>query len=269
MLYGAGLLALLTLLTLSFILYFQAKSKRELTQLNTALQAKNQDLSHFAYITSHDLKEPIRNINSFAGLINASLKRKQVDIPRFREYLDFIMTSSKTSYQIIDSLRTYTNLANDEIKYTQVPIEEAWQAVEEDCGDAFRERNGELHFSNPDQIGEVYFSAPLLGFILRNLVRNGLIHNDAKIPVVQVSLKERENKVVFKISDNGKGIDPSFHQQIFQPFATLANKSITQSSGLGLAICKSILDKTGNSIWLESEKGKGSHFYFSIPKEKS
>ncbi len=267
--YGALLFLFLASLTLLFVLYFQAKSKRRLSRLNKELQVKNQDLTHFAYITSHDLKEPIRNINSFAGLINASLKRNQVDITRFQEYLGFIMSSSKTSYQIIDSLRTYTNLANDEIKYSQVPIGEAWQTVEEDCKNAFQERNGELHFSNPDQIGAVYFSAPMLGLILRNLVRNGLIHNEAKIPMVKVSLEEKGDKIVFKVSDNGKGIDPRFHQQIFQPFATLANKSITQSSGLGLAICKSILEKTGNSIWMESEKGKGSHFYFSVKKKKT
>lgn len=266
LMYGTELFALLALFTLSFILYFQAKSKKKLTLLNTALQAKNQDLTHFAYITSHDLKEPIRNINSFAGLINASLKRNQVDIPRFQEYLGFIMSSSKTSYQIIDSLRTYTNLANDEIKYNQVPVENVWQSVEDDCRDAFKERDGELQFSNPDQVAAVYFSTPMLGLILRNLVRNGLVHNDATSPIVRVSLEEREKEIVFKVSDNGKGINPDFHQKIFEPFATLSNKSITQSSGMGLAICKSILDKTGNSIWLESEQGKGSHFYFSISK---
>lgn len=267
--YGAGLFVILALLTLLFLLYFQAKSKRALTQLNAELQAKNQDLSHFAYITSHDLKEPVRNINSFAGLINNSLKRKQVDIPRFQEYLGFIMASSKTSYQIIDSLRTYLNLANDKIKYEDVTVAEVFQEVHDELKGVIEERNGQVQFRNPDGIKEVYFSSSMLGLILRNLIRNGLVHNNNTVPRVEVILEGKFGKGVFKVSDNGKGIDPSFHDQIFQPFTTLANKSLTQSSGLGLAICKNILEKTGNTIWLESEKGQGSHFYFSIPKEKS
>ncbi|NRB48561.1 MAG: hypothetical protein HRU41_12865 [Saprospiraceae bacterium] len=269
LMYGAGLLTILVFVTLSTILYFQAKSKRKLTLLNTELQAKNQDLTHFTYITSHDLKEPIRNINSFAGLIDRSLKQKQVDIPRFQEYLGFIMANSNTSYQIIESLRTYINLASDEMEYKRVPVAQVFQEVCDELQGAIEERNGQVRFHNHDGIKEVYFSASMLGLVLRNLIRNGLVHNDTNAPKVEVSLEEKAGKGVFKVSENGKGIDPSFHEQIFQPFATLANKSLTQSSGLGLAICKSILEKTGNRIWLESEKGQGSHFYFSIPKEKS
>ncbi len=264
---GAILFVSLAFVTLLLILYYQAQSKQKLTQLNTELHTKNQDLTHFAYITSHDLKEPIRNINSFAGLIDASLKRQEVDIQRFQEYLGFIQASSKTSYQIIDSLRTYTSLSNDELKFQRVSVVETWKAVKSDVQDLLNEKNGEIYLLNLDQIDHVYFPAAMLRLILRNLIRNGLVYNEAQMPLVEVSLEESEGEIVFKVSDNGTGIDSLYHQQIFQPFKTLANKSLTQSSGLGLAICKNILEKTGNRIWLESEKGKGSRFYFSLSKE--
>lgn len=267
-LYGTSLFIFLAFLTLLFLFYFQAKAKKELTHLNVQLQAKNQDLTHFAYITSHDLKEPIRNINSFAGLINASLRRKEVDIPRFREYLGFIMASSKTSYQIIDSLRTYTDLSKEEMKYEVVSVVETLKSVESDLQEILQEKNGQIQYRNPCQVANVYFSAPMLRLILCNLIENGLVYNEAQVPTVEVSLQENADKVIFKISDNGKGIDPLYHEQIFKPFKTLANKSITQSSGLGLTICKSILDKTGNEIWMESAYGKGSHFYFSVKQTK-
>jgi|GEM_PF-4726853 len=266
--YAAFIFLALVFIALLLILYNQAKSKKALANLNTELNSRNQDLTHFAYISSHDLKEPIRNINSFAGLIKTSLNRKKRDDKALQEYLDFIISSAKTSYQIIDSLRLYSDLSKNEFKYETVEIGEVLQFVENDLADLIMEKNGLLTCTRPEVLESVYFSRSMLILILKKLIRNGFTYNDAEEPSVKVRLKEESDQVIFQVSDNGRGIETAFQKQIFQPFKTLENKSLTHSSGLGLAICKSILDKTGNKIWVESEYGQGSRFYFSVKKKE-
>ena len=266
--YAAFIFLMLVFAALLFILYNQAKSKKALARLNTELNSRNQDLMHFAYISSHDLKEPIRNINSFAGLIKTSLNRKKRDDKALEEYLEFIISSAKTSYQIIDSLRLYSDLSKNEFKYETVEIGEVLQFVENDLAGLVAEKNGLLTCTSPQKVDDVSFSKPMLILILQNLIRNGFTYNDSEKPRVDVSLKEDGDKLIFQVSDNGRGIETTYQKQIFQPFKTLENKSLTHSSGLGLAICRSILEKTGNEIWVESEYGKGSHFFFSLKRKR-
>lgn len=266
--YAAFIFLMLVFAALLIVLYNQAKSKQALARLNAELNSRNQDLTHFAYISSHDLKEPIRNINSFAGLIKASLDRKKQNDDTLQEYLGYIMSSAKTSYQIIDSLRLYSDLSKNEFKYEKVEIGEVLQFVEQDLKALITEKNGILNCTYPPNLGSILFSRPMLILILQNLIRNGFTYNDSEKQRVNVSLKEESDKVIFKVSDNGKGIDSAYQKQIFQPFKTLENKSLTHSSGLGLTICKSILDKTGNEIWVESDGQTGSDFYFSVKKQK-
>jgi len=104
----------------------------------------------------------------------------------------------------------------------------------------------------------------MLILVFQNLVQNGLKYNHSMQPTVRLSVERKEGKVLFKIVDNGHGIDEKYFSSIFQPFKTLQNKSLIESSGLGLSICKNIVKSYNGKIWVESKIGKGSTFYVLI-----
>lgn len=264
--YGVLIFLLAGLSALLYIIYNQSRSKKKLELLNSELERRNQDLNYFAYIASHDLKEPIRNISSFTGLIKAELKDDNIDVVALREKLGFILNGSQTLHQIIESLRIYTNIASNTVAYELVDIAKVFRTVENNVAKTVEEKNGQLTFHNPHKIERVHFSTPMLILILQNLIQNGFKFNESETPSVNVKLYPENDKIIFAIIDNGIGIEAPFQEKVFHPFKTLKNKSLTHSSGLGLAICKTILDKFGNKIWLESNGKEGSQFYFSVNK---
>ena len=104
----------------------------------------------------------------------------------------------------------------------------------------------------------------MLILVLQNLVQNGFKYNEAEQPQVKVTVTPHEGKTLFTVVDNGVGIEPDYFDRIFSPFKTLANKSVTQSSGLGLSICKNILERYGGQIWVDSDGKNGSTFSFVV-----
>ena len=121
-----------------------------------------------------------------------------------------------------------------------------------------------MEFHNPQSIDVVQFPKELLILILQNIIQNGIKHNRSDSPKLKITVFEQNQETIFKVRDNGIGIDKKFHDQIFVPFKTLQNKYDNQSSGLGLSICKNILENHGGKIWIESDGNLGSSFYFSI-----
>ena len=264
-----GILLFLTLgiIGLIYYLYIKTRNNRALNQLNKELEQKNQDLFQFNYITSHDLKEPVRNIKSFTDLLkrelyssNGSINKEQTS-----KYISFIDQGVGTLIRIIDSLKIYTSISNNAFEPVEVDLPLVLQQLEGKFSDKWARSGSKLEIRNPKNINRVLLSERFLLLVLGNLVENGLKYNKAEQPEVTITIEQVADKAHFKIEDNGVGIEKAYQELIFQPFKTLTNKSLTLSSGLGLTICKNILQKIGEPMSVESNGQNGSIFSFSLP----
>ena len=150
------------LLILFYFLYTQRKNTKRLQRLNMELEQRNSDLKQFAYITSHDLKEPIRNIRSFTGLIDRMLQKNTIDLGLAKEYLDYIKNSGQTLSEIINALSIYTKVSNDEINFESTLLSEAFKKTEQNVSQLIKDKNGQLEFEKEQGIEEVYFSPAML-----------------------------------------------------------------------------------------------------------
>lgn len=252
------------LVFISTIILFQYKNVRKLKNLNNTLTKRNETLQQYTYITSHDLKEPLRSITSFSQLLKRDIQKEQPSVDRQLEYISFIENSSKTLFEITDSLKTYTEVSVQEIKKEESKIEEVFDIVKNNLTSLVENKKGQLHFLNPESISSINFSKSLLVLIIQNLVKNGFKYNQSSQPKVEVSILKKGQQYLFRIKDNGVGIPDEYQELIFKPFKTLKNKSLNNSAGLGLTICKSIIEKSGGKIWLNSKKDQGSSFEFII-----
>ncbi len=256
-------LALLIFLTL-LMLFLQARSRRKLQKLNKSLTESNDALMQFAYITSHDLKEPVRNITSFSGLLKRRIAKRE-STEEENDFLNFITSNAAVLKEIVDSLQVFTKISFGELEHEAVALKEVFQTVESNLQQVILETNGQLTFHNPQQIDKVFFTRPMLILVLQNLVQNGFKYNESDHPEVTVHVATgTKGKTFFQVNDNGIGIEEEYFERIFTPFKTLKNKSITQSSGLGLSICKTIVERYGGSIHVASDGKNGSTFSFSV-----
>lgn len=257
--------ALSTVIFLSFLIVFlQARSRNKLQELNNSLTESNEALRQFAYITSHDLKEPVRNITSFSGLLKRRLSKRE-NTEEENDFLNFITSNALVLKEIVDSLQIFTKISFGELQHENVPLCEVFETVENNLQQTIREVNGQLTIHNPEHVTKISFARHMLILVLQNLIQNGFKYNESNPPQVVVNVEpQAKGGVLFRVKDNGVGIEEEYFERIFTPFKTLKNKSVTQSSGLGLSICKTILERYGSSIHVSSDGQNGSTFSFVI-----
>ena len=260
--YGIAIILFLCLLGLILYIYLQFRNTQKLKLVNESLSERNEALRQFAYITSHDLKEPVRNIASFTQILLQNTEKGKLE--NQKKYLNFINNSSKTLHEIVNSIQTFTDVQFKNIEREEVNVEEAFQSLQATFSVMLEEKNATLNFHNAQAIQTIFFSKPMLLLVLQNLIQNGLKYNDKTRPEVSVEIQKKGDKHLFTVKDNGIGISAKYHTAIFEAFKTLANKSSTESSGLGLSICKNIIENYGGQIWVESIEKEGSTFSFII-----
>lgn len=245
-------------------LYRQAKQKAKLEKFNERLKTKNQTLQHFAYVASHDLKEPLRVMTGFSQLLKKEILKRGEDAQRELDYLSYIENNGKTLYEITNSLQTYTDVSFKNFQKDSFKVNEVFDAVRSNLSSIIEDKGGHLVFNNKMEDVEFNFSKPQLILLLQNLVQNGFKYNNSDSPKVEVNIEKSDGRFLFEVCDNGIGIAPEFQAQIFQPFKTLDNKSVHNSSGLGLAICKLIVERNGGDIWVGKSNDDGTTFKFAI-----
>lgn len=226
------------------------------------LKRSNAELEQFAYITSHDLKEPIRTLSSFSQLLvrtdgeNLSKEGK--------ESLHYIVQSSQRLYDIVESVLEYAKTGK------------RLQSVETNANDVFEKALLGLT-SQIQETGAQVTAGPLpwvnvdpaqLAQIFQNLISNSLKYCNG-VPRVHVSAKADRDSWIFLVRDNGLGIDPKYHDRVFGIFRRLNRRESGSGTGLGLAICKRIVERHGGKIWVKSQPGEGSSFYFSLPSARA
>ncbi|GAA4772022.1 MULTISPECIES: PAS domain-containing protein [Flavobacterium] len=226
------------------------------------LMISNKELEQFAYIASHDLQEPLRMVTSFLN----QLKRKyndQLD-EKAHQYIHFAVDGSLRMRQIILDILEFSRVGKHDENKDEIDLNEIINEVCQLQHKLIEEKEALIKFKNLPIV--VSYRSPILQ-IFQNLIGNALKYSKDNVPVtIEVSAKETRNEWEIAIKDNGIGISKEYHEKIFILFQRLHVNEEYRGTGIGLAIVKKILDNLGGSIWVESEEGLGSTFYFKIPK---
>ena len=224
------------------------------------LRRSNQDLDQFAYIASHDLKAPLRAIDHLSTWLLEDVGHLLPD--RSHEHLEKMRSRIKRMEGLLDDLLTYSRAGRFRGEAALVDMSEVVARVIETVSPP---EGFTVHVDG--ELPMLYtYSAPL-ETVLRNLVNNAIKHHDQPNGTIRISARAMDEMVEFAVSDDGPGIDPAFHDRIFQMFQTLRPRDQVEGSGMGLAVVDKIVTSVGGTVKLESSAGKGATFRFTWPLE--
>lgn len=243
------------------------RSKRyqqQLEERTRELERSNADLETFAFVSSHDMQEPLRMISNYMQLLKKRYGDKLDE--QANEYMDFANRGAVTLQQLIRDLLAYSRITRTEIKQDTIDGNQLFKEVLRNIEMEVKEKNAIVTGTN---LASVLSDRNLLLLVFQNLILNGIKYNKAAVPEIKVSSEVNEKEVVFCFTDNGIGIKPEHQQRIFEPFHRLHTKYEYPGTGLGLSICKKIIERLGGRLWLHSEPGVGSSFYFSLPIQQT
>jgi signal transduction histidine kinase len=235
--------------------------KREdaLVRSNEALVRSNRDLEQFAYVASHDLQEPLRVVVNYTDLL--AMKWKQTENPELNQFMQYIMEGAKQSQQLIKDLLEYSRVRR-EGKLEEINTEEVLNKALDTLKHSLKTAGAEVHAA---KLPRVYADPVKLRQVFQNLIGNAVKFKKAEPLKIEVGAEQKNGEWDFSVKDNGIGMDPKFSDQIFIIFKRLHTRETYPGTGIGLAICKRIVEQHGGRIWVESEPGKGSTFHFTLP----
>ncbi|MBL7816087.1 MAG: tetratricopeptide repeat protein [Saprospiraceae bacterium] len=233
----------------------------EIKLQNRRLEESNEILRQFAYASAHDLKEPLRSISSFTSII----KRRYVALlpPEADEYMNFVTTGVKRMESLLSALLEYSTIIADSHEVSQfTPVHAVLEDVTKNLHLTVTEKNASINF--PQAMCAVRMSRLHMTQLFQNLIANALKFTN-RPPEINISCQLSKDNYTIKIQDNGIGMNPDYSDKIFRLFQRL-NKSV-EGTGIGLTICKNIVEKYNGKIWFESAEGVGTTFFISLPIE--
>lgn len=240
------------------VLIATVKALLRAKEAEEALRRSNEELEQFSYRVAHDLTEPLRTIIAHTQLLQAGLRPVLTD--DLSQSMHFVVDAAKRMQKFIDGLLGYSRGTHGEVK--TIDCEAMLAVAEEDLTTAIQESGAELtHDPLPRIVAATGFEQ-----VFQNLIGNAIKYRRPDVsPRIHVSARGDGDSWIFSVQDNGIGIEPHYQDYVFQAFHRLHGREIP-GSGIGLATCKKIVEAHGGSIWVESELGKGSTFYFRLPR---
>jgi signal transduction histidine kinase len=236
---------------------------KDLREANEELRRSNNELEHFAYAASHDMKEPIRMVSNFVQLLDKHYGEQLGE--NGKRYVKFAVDGVSRMSGLIQNLLEYATLGKAEMKFEKANLNEVVKDKLQDLQHFIKDRNGQMIIESVPE--EIICEPEQVGMLFYNLIGNGFKFNKSDQPVVKVGLSEENEEVYqFFIEDNGIGIREEDTDKIFAIFKRLNHRTEFDGTGIGLAICKRIVQKHEGTISLTSEVGKGTTFYFTISK---
>ncbi len=232
-------------------------------KLNEDLLRSNRDLQSFAYVASHDLQEPLRTITSFTQLLSHHYKDTLDE--RAREYIEFIVEGAVRMYDLLNALLEYSRIHSKGKTFQRVELNKVLAGAVKNLAFSIKESNAKI---TSGKLPVVHADEGQMVQLFQNLLSNS-IKFSTDTPRIHVSSKTESGNYVISVRDEGMGIEPQYFERIFQIFQRLHTREQYEGTGIGLAICKRIVERHGGSIWVESEPGKGSTFVIKLSKERT
>ena len=234
---------------------------KELAFANRILEQSNMELKQFAYIASHDLQSPLRSISGFVQLLKMEYEGKFDE--QGQDWIRRTVQAVEQMQTLIRDLLSYSRVEARSRTLTQIPfldiVKDALTLLESPIHDS----GGQVTWGPlPEIIGD----RSQLVQLVQNLIGNGLTYHGDKPPRIHVSAERGGREWIFSVRDNGIGIEPKYHEQIFEIFKRLHDQKDYPGTGIGLAVCRRVANRHGGRIWVESEPGHGSVFHFTIPE---
>lgn len=224
------------------------------------LKQSNEDLSQFAYIASHDLQEPLRMVGSYVQLIKSKYKGK-LDSDS-DTYIDYAVDGCIRMKALIEGLLEYSRVESSSEELQSIDCNALLEDVIHDLSIQIHECNAEIIVSD---MPSIYAIPSQLRMVFSNLIGNALKYCENDIPRVEIQSTINGDKIKFSVKDNGIGIKPRYQEKIFVIFKRLHSRAEYSGTGIGLSICKKIIERHGGNISLKSELGEGAIFYFTLP----
>lgn len=235
--------------------------KQKLVLATAELARSNAELEQFAYVASHDLQEPLRMVSAYVQLFEKRYKGhvdEQAD-----KYIHYAVDGARRMEALIAALLEYSRAGRAEIQTETVDLERVLDRLSVTLEGAIEESGAIV---THDVLPAVRSDETQLARVFQNLLGNALKFRRPDVPPrVHVSAERRQHRWVFSIRDNGIGIDSGYADRIFVIFQRLHTRTEYPGTGIGLAICKRIVERLGGEIWFESEPGKGTTFFFALP----
>lgn len=226
------------------------------------LERSNSELEQFAYIASHDLQEPLRMVSSYTQLLERRYKDK-LDAEA-NEFIGFAVDGANRMQILIQDLLSFSRVGKDKQKTTSINIQETILHVIQGLKLAIEE--GQVEIIYPESLPTITADSSQINQLFQNLIFNAIKYHAKDRPcIIKISNKKTDNMWLFSIEDNGIGIDSEYFDRIFVIFKRLHGKDQYSGTGIGLAICKRIVEGHGGKLWVESTVGAGSTFYFTLP----
>ena len=234
----------------------------ELRERTEALETSNLELQQFAYIASHDLQTPLRNISGFVQLLQQAYQ-DQLD-EQANEWIDITVENTIRMQTLIRDILAYSRVESPTDPFELVDLNEVINEVCATLKTYFEETNAKVLLND---LPVVLGNRTQLILLMQNLIGNGIKYNISKQPKIHIGARQNTHEWIIAVQDNGIGINPDFFPKILEIFRRLHTQEEYPGNGIGLAICRRVVERHGGKMWIESEPDRGSTFYFSLPKE--
>jgi PAS domain S-box-containing protein len=236
----------------------------ELEKTAAELERSNKDLEQFAYVASHDLQEPLRAVGGFASLLRQQLRDK-LDADG-RKYMGYVVEGAERMQALINDLLTYSRVGSRGGARTPVSMKQALDDAVGNLSAAIEESRAVIR---SDPLPAVTADRSQMVQLLQNLVGNAIKFHGPRAPEIHIGAAREKDAWIFSVRDNGIGIEPKYHDRIFLIFQRLHSRIEYPGTGIGLAVCKKIVERHYGRIWFESQPGEGTTFFFTISDKRS
>jgi chemotaxis family two-component system sensor kinase Cph1 len=239
---------------------YQDSLEKKVKERTKALEQSNKELKEFAYVASHDLKEPLRMITSFLQLLEHRYKDK-LD-PDANDFIEYAVEGAKRMDKMINDLLEYSRIGNQEREFEYLQSEQLLKTVLMNLKPTIEDTNAII---THDPLPLIFANEQMMIQLFQNIISNSIKYHGEKNPEIHISADNVNDEYIFAIKDNGIGIDQNHLERIFIIFKRLHTREEYEGTGIGLAIVQKIVQKHRGKMWVESELGKGTTFYFTIP----